>query len=82
MSMLPPGSYALVKVTEEERRDRFQVLWIDPDKAEGQAGYLWTSSDLMDEDQAFARLEEMGVARDRAEQLVATARAHYRAQQA
>jgi Fe2+ transport system protein FeoA len=60
MSIMPPGSWALIKLNNQDDGERFVILQVDPKKAE-RPGYMWSSTEPLTEEEAKRKLLEMGV---------------------
>lgn len=76
MSIAPAGSYALVKLDNQDDGERFMILLVDPNKAD-RPGYSWSSSEPMTEAEATHRLADMGVENWRHDGLFDAARKHW-----
>lgn len=51
MPPFAPGSYALTKVKDTDDGERFQILFVNPDKSH-KPGYMWDSSNPLTEEEA------------------------------
>ena len=81
MSVLPPGSWALVKAAETPTgEEQFQVHIVEPEKAH-LAGYMWSSKGPLSEKEAADFLRnDFQLSETKIDELFQKARAHFVAQ--
>lgn len=74
MSVLPPGSWAVVKAGEVDGEERFVVLLVDPDRVT-RPGYMWTEvTQPLSADSMRVELREKGQSEAQIDELLQRAR--------